>query len=382
MGEHVASLHDVCGILCEWLLRVCYDATARSYLHEEAWILDKLCLKSLAELRSFTRPPLLVEVVLGNVQTILGLDPSWPGVRQSLQRGREYMERMRYFQQERLTADMLRTLHRSFRVCPDAFEPELVAEANKTCSQLCRWVNGVCQRAGVQRPQGFGRISAQADFLKRSRLRYVERHKVEQQEMQAQAQKFDLMHREGWRETQEPRSLSPSGGRSPTSDSSPRRGLMSRGQRSPPTTSSFSRELPKQVLAQVRGRISATLVGQDAEAKLRAKLTKLQGSVPGDAADARARVRTKVELWRRHGTSSGSTDLLQKQQEGDKSNFAKPGTLSCEEWAMALRKVFRIGEDVLPEPFIVSLFLYLGAEDDALPVENILSFAKQSSKDN
>jgi len=178
--EHVAAFNATCGILCEWVNRVMYEGTGRSWLHPDAGLIEAVQPKHMSELASFVRPPVMVAAVVGNVHLVLGEDPSWAKAKQQLRKPTEFIERLRYLNQDSVDQDKLDALQYSFDHCPESFDPDGVAHVNKTTGILCAWVNDVAKRAGWERPPV---MQKGIDFLRRSRQKYVAGQKLEEEEV-------------------------------------------------------------------------------------------------------------------------------------------------------------------------------------------------------
>lgn len=175
--DHVLSINATAGVLAEWVNRICVEATSRSWLHGDAGILECLTPQHVMEIAMLRRPPTIICAVLSNVHTIIGLETDWTTVQQRARHPKTFLERLKYLNQVKVTDDTLRTLHLSFRSCPEAFDPFTVSKVSRPCGVLCKWVNAVSKRAGVSQPT----IPKKVDnFSKWSRGTYLQHGKGEQ----------------------------------------------------------------------------------------------------------------------------------------------------------------------------------------------------------
>lgn len=99
-------------------------------------------------LRTPPKNPKLVAFVLGNVHCILGLDPTWESILESLNAFEDFMQGLRLLDQTSVTELQLDLLRQRHEERPEAFLPDHLTTVSHACSKFASWVNAVCVRAG------------------------------------------------------------------------------------------------------------------------------------------------------------------------------------------------------------------------------------------
>jgi hypothetical protein len=100
-------------------------------------------------LRSPPKNPEQVAAVLGNVHCILGLNPSWESVLESLNSFEQFMGKLRYLDQVSITKAQLEQLEKRRKENPSSFDPNQLVQVSHACAKFATWVNAVCHRAGL-----------------------------------------------------------------------------------------------------------------------------------------------------------------------------------------------------------------------------------------
>lgn len=147
--ETVEPISSACAVLSRWINVVCERVERQGQLHEDVASLLSLKKEAVTELRSFSRPPVLVAAVLGNVQCLLGLGEDWKNVKANIRSPAAFLHQLHYFVQASITPPMLQRMRRRRHMCPDSFKPDALTSVSNTCAVLCQWVIAVCQRAGL-----------------------------------------------------------------------------------------------------------------------------------------------------------------------------------------------------------------------------------------
>jgi dynein heavy chain len=94
----------------------------------------------LAELRSFNRPPGLVQVVMEAVCILMGVNPQWDAALSLLQ-DKNFLGKIASFRHDRVSDATLRRLQSYVR--NKGFVPEAVQQVSKAAKSLCVWVLAV-----------------------------------------------------------------------------------------------------------------------------------------------------------------------------------------------------------------------------------------------
>jgi hypothetical protein len=150
--ETVEPISFSCAVLSQWVNAVCEHAEQQEQVREDVRDLLSLKKNAFIELRGFSRPPMLVAAVLGNVHCLLGLAEDWISVRANLRSTSNFLEQLRHFDQATMNAPMLQKIRKRLRDYPDSFKPSALTSVNTTCTILCNWVCAMLSRAGVPIP--------------------------------------------------------------------------------------------------------------------------------------------------------------------------------------------------------------------------------------
>nr|XP_034179953.1 dynein heavy chain 2, axonemal [Osmia lignaria] len=112
-------------------------ATVEPALNEAMKALDALSKKDISEIRSFTRPPPKVEMVMEAVMILKTSEPSWAESKRQLA-DVNFLNSLRYFDKDHISDRTLRAIAR-YTSNPE-FEPEKVGVVSFAAKSLCMWV--------------------------------------------------------------------------------------------------------------------------------------------------------------------------------------------------------------------------------------------------
>ncbi|XP_068978772.1 dynein axonemal heavy chain 2 [Bombus flavifrons] len=112
-------------------------ATVEPALNEAMKALDALSKKDIAEIRSFTRPPPKVEMVMEAVMILKTSEPSWTESKRQLA-DVNFLNTLRDFDKDNISDRTLRQISR-YTSNPE-FEPEKVGLVSVAAKSLCIWV--------------------------------------------------------------------------------------------------------------------------------------------------------------------------------------------------------------------------------------------------
>ncbi|CAL7938030.1 unnamed protein product [Xylocopa violacea] len=112
-------------------------ATVEPALNEAMKALDALSKKDISEIRSFTRPPPKVEMVMEAVMILKSSEPSWAESKRQLA-DVNFLNTLRDFDKDNISDRTLRAISR-YTSNPD-FEPEKVGLVSVAAKSLCIWV--------------------------------------------------------------------------------------------------------------------------------------------------------------------------------------------------------------------------------------------------
>jgi hypothetical protein len=130
-------------------------ASSSDHRHLDAHLLSSLegpaVMATVAGvLRSPPKNAELVAFVLGNVHCVLGLDPQWESVLESLHNFEPFMQKLVFLDQATVTPSRLDQLLQRQKVCPEAFDPDDIVSVSHACAMFAMWVNAVHARGSQE----------------------------------------------------------------------------------------------------------------------------------------------------------------------------------------------------------------------------------------
>lgn len=171
----VQTISITCAALCRWVNVMCWRAGEQSWFHPDVQLLEELDKETISHIASYIRPPVIVAAVLGNVCCLLGLQDSWPRIQKHLKASGAFLQKLQYFEQSTIKGPVVEAIKQRQALYPHSFTPEVVMPVNATCAVLCKWVNAVCMRAGMDvssinagprgRPRAAGTSGYQSTYL-------------------------------------------------------------------------------------------------------------------------------------------------------------------------------------------------------------------------
>uniref|UniRef100_A0A3B3HE18 Dynein heavy chain coiled coil stalk domain-containing protein n=1 Tax=Oryzias latipes TaxID=8090 RepID=A0A3B3HE18_ORYLA len=102
--------------------------------------LESLNKKDLTEMKSYDRPPALVETVMQAVMTLLGKSPSWAEAKKELG-DTNFIKTLVNFDKNRITDQVLKKIGTFCR--QKDFQPETVGRVSLAAKSLCMWVRAM-----------------------------------------------------------------------------------------------------------------------------------------------------------------------------------------------------------------------------------------------
>lgn len=98
--------------------------------------------KGLQEMKAYSNPPALVEMVLKAVCLILGEKESWDDAKKKILTRLDILDVLSSFKAATLTEKQIKKLKDNYLTDPD-FEPEKVKNQSLAAKSLCIWVGAV-----------------------------------------------------------------------------------------------------------------------------------------------------------------------------------------------------------------------------------------------
>ncbi|KAM9717113.1 dynein axonemal heavy chain 2 [Menidia menidia] len=109
-------------------------------LEEALKALESLNKKDMTEIKSYGRPPTLVETVMQAVMTLLGKEPTWAEAKRQLGES-SFIKSLVYFDKDNISDRVLKKIGQYCRQ-PD-FQPEIIGKVSLAAKSLCMWVRAM-----------------------------------------------------------------------------------------------------------------------------------------------------------------------------------------------------------------------------------------------
>ncbi|XP_067132954.1 dynein axonemal heavy chain 2-like [Centruroides vittatus] len=106
-------------------------------LNEASESLDKLDKKDIDEIRSYAKPPALIEKVMEAVMVFRGAEESWNEAKKQLGEA-NFIQELKQYKPERITDKMLRKISKYIAI-PE-FNPDYIGKVSNVAKSLCIWV--------------------------------------------------------------------------------------------------------------------------------------------------------------------------------------------------------------------------------------------------
>ncbi|XP_035375794.1 dynein heavy chain 2, axonemal [Electrophorus electricus] len=160
-------------------------------LEEAMKALESLNKKDMTEIKSYGRPPALVETVMEAVMILRGCDPTWAEAKRQLGES-NFIKQLVHFDKDNISDRVLKKIGQ-YCTQPD-FQPEIIGRVSLAAKSLCMWVRAM---------EVYGRIYRVVE-PKRARLQGAMTQLAEKQAALAEAQaklrevgeKLDLLKRQ------------------------------------------------------------------------------------------------------------------------------------------------------------------------------------------
>uniref|UniRef100_A0A9J7YNX9 Dynein axonemal heavy chain 2 n=1 Tax=Cyprinus carpio carpio TaxID=630221 RepID=A0A9J7YNX9_CYPCA len=122
-------------------------------LEEAMKALESLNKKDMTEIKSYGRPPALVETVMQAVMILRGCDPTWAEAKRQLGEG-NFIKQLVNFDKDNISDRVLKTIGH-YCTQPD-FQPEIIGRVSLAAKSLCMWVRAMeVRELGVPCSPGF-----------------------------------------------------------------------------------------------------------------------------------------------------------------------------------------------------------------------------------
>ncbi|TRY86535.1 hypothetical protein DNTS_031645, partial [Danionella cerebrum] len=108
-------------------------------LEEAMKALESLNKKDMTEIKSYGRPPALVETVMQAVMILRGCEPTWAEAKRQLGEG-NFIKQLVNFDKDNISDRVLKTIGQ-YCTQPD-FQPEIIGRVSLAAKSLCMWVYG------------------------------------------------------------------------------------------------------------------------------------------------------------------------------------------------------------------------------------------------
>uniref|UniRef100_A0A3Q3RVK4 Dynein axonemal heavy chain 2 n=1 Tax=Mastacembelus armatus TaxID=205130 RepID=A0A3Q3RVK4_9TELE len=110
-------------------------------LEEAMKALESLNKKDMTEIKSYGRPPALVETVMQAVMTLLGKEPTWAEAKRQLGERQHFIKTLVNFDKDNISD---RVLKRIGQYCKQVdFQPEIIGKVSLAAKSLCMWVRAM-----------------------------------------------------------------------------------------------------------------------------------------------------------------------------------------------------------------------------------------------
>ncbi|KAJ7313213.1 hypothetical protein JRQ81_004492 [Phrynocephalus forsythii] len=144
-------------------------------LEEAMKALESLNKKDLTEIKSYGRPPTLVETVMQAVMILRGNEPTWAEAKKQLGEP-NFIKQLVYFDKDNISDKVLKKIS-AYCSQPD-FQPDIIGRVSVAAKSLCMWVRAM---------EMYGRIYRVVE-PKRARMNAALAQLAEKQAAQAEAQ--------------------------------------------------------------------------------------------------------------------------------------------------------------------------------------------------
>ncbi|XP_054656624.1 dynein axonemal heavy chain 2 [Dunckerocampus dactyliophorus] len=136
--EKIAAEEMQCKALAENALRELDEALPA--LDEATKALESLNKKDMTEIKSYGRPPALVEKVMQAVMTLLNKEPTWAEAKRQLGEA-NFIKTLINFDKDNISDRVLKRIGNYCRQ-PD-FQPEIIGKVSLAAKSLCMWVRAM-----------------------------------------------------------------------------------------------------------------------------------------------------------------------------------------------------------------------------------------------
>ncbi|ESP04959.1 hypothetical protein LOTGIDRAFT_184938 [Lottia gigantea] len=137
-GERIAEEETKCRHMAELAQQDLDEALPA--LQEAIKALESLNKKDMTEIRSYGRPPPLVEKVMEAVMILRGGEPTWAEAKKQLGDG-NFLKQLMNFDKDNITDRILKKIG---QYCSQAdFQPETIGRVSRAARSLCMWVRAM-----------------------------------------------------------------------------------------------------------------------------------------------------------------------------------------------------------------------------------------------
>ncbi|GLD54095.1 dynein axonemal heavy chain 2, partial [Lates japonicus] len=109
-------------------------------LEEAMKALESLNKKDMTEIKSYGRPPALVETVMQAVMTLQGKEPTWAEAKRQLGEA-NFIKTLVNFDKDNISDRVLKKIGQYCRQVD--FQPEIIGKVSLAAKSLCMWVRAM-----------------------------------------------------------------------------------------------------------------------------------------------------------------------------------------------------------------------------------------------
>ncbi|XP_046574741.1 LOW QUALITY PROTEIN: dynein axonemal heavy chain 2-like [Haliotis rubra] len=137
-GERIAEEETKCQHMADLAQHDLDEALPA--LQEAIKALESLSKKDITEIKSYGRPPALVEKVMEAVMILRGNDPTWPEAKRQLGDG-NFLKQLMNYDKDNITDRVLKKIG---SYCQQSdFHPEIIGRVSTAAKSLCMWVRAM-----------------------------------------------------------------------------------------------------------------------------------------------------------------------------------------------------------------------------------------------
>merc|ERR1739838_834425 len=102
---------------------------------------EALNKKDITEIKSYGRPPALVEMVMQAVMILRGQEPTWAEAKRQLG-DQNFIKQLVHFDKDNMSDRVLKKIGQQYVANPE-FQPDTVGRVSYAAQSLCMWVRAM-----------------------------------------------------------------------------------------------------------------------------------------------------------------------------------------------------------------------------------------------